>query len=211
MNNSKLNLISKSKWVFRITVLILIIYYISINKSIPSMNYISNGILIIISSFIPDIICILFKFSLSKYTDFTIQLFIFLSLFLGKMYNFYSLIPWWDLFLHFLSGIILGFFSLTILKALAKDTIFKQLSPIFIFLFTFLFSVSIAALWEFWEFAGDQLFGFDSQLYSLIDTMTDMIIGSLGGLIVSIMNFLYVKLGAFKFLYRFLSYGKEEN
>ena len=127
------------------------------------------------------------------------------------MYNFYSLIPWGDLFLHFLSGIILGFFSLTILKALAKDTIFKQLSPIFIFLFTFLFSVSIAALWEFWEFAGDQLFGFDSQLYSLIDTMTDMIIGSLGGLIVSIMNFLYVKLGAFKFLYRFLSYGKEEN
>jgi len=120
------------------------------------------------------------------------------------MYNFYSIISWWDLFLHLLSGVILGLLALTLLKPLIGKDNFKILSPLFVAIFIFLFTVATAALWEFWEFAGDQLFGFDSQLFSLVDTMTDMLIGSFSGLIVSIMSFLHIKNGTFEFLSGFI-------
>lgn len=204
MNKSKITFSLLFKWIFRIILLILTAYYILTNKDGSNKNYISNGVLIIFCSFLPDITCNLFKFYISTSIDFLIQSFIFLALFLGRMFNYYSLISWWDLFLHLISGVILGFLALTLLKTLVGKDNFNILSPLFVAIFIFLFTVATAALWEFWEFAGDQLFGFDSQLFSLVDTMTDMLIGSFSGLIVSMMSFLHIKNGIFKFLSGFI-------
>lgn len=205
MEKSKITFSLLFKWIFRILLIVLTGYYILTNKNGSNINYISNGVLILFCSFLPDIICNLFRFNISSAIDFLIQSFIFLALFLGRMYNYYSIISWWDLFLHFLSGVILGFLALTLLKSLTGKKTFLSLSPLFVAVFLFLFTVSTAALWEFWEFAGDQLFGFDSQLFSLVDTMTDMILGTVGGIIASIMGFIYIKHGTFSFLSGFVT------
>lgn len=200
MQKTKLSFSLLFKWSFRLILFSLTIYYIITNKSGSNTNFISNGVVIIFTSFLPDMICIAFKFNISTAIDLLTQSFIFMTLFMGKMYRYYSIWPWWDLFLHWLSGVILGFIALTVLKPLAGKKVYPLLSPLLVSIFIFLFSVTGAALWEFWEFAGDQLLGYDSQLFSLIDTMTDMIIGSLGGLIVAFMGYLFIKYGSFSFL-----------
>lgn len=210
MKNTKFSFALLFKWIFRAILLILFTYY-SIIKTDNNSNYISNILLIFVTSFIPDIILNIFKVKLSNLPDFLLQLFIFLALLLGRMYNMYSILPWWDLFLHFASGALLGFLSLIILKPLIGENNLKTLPPLFIGIYILLFSISGAALWEFWEFAGDQLFGFDSQLNSLMDTMTDMISGSLSGVILSIMGFLHMKNGSFKFLDEFINAIKKSH
>lgn len=210
MKNTKFSFALLFKWIFRAILLILFTYY-SIIKTNNNSNYISNILLIFVTSFIPDIILNIFKVKLSNLPDFLLQSFIFLALFLGRMYNMYSILPWWDLFLHFASGALLGFLSLIILKPLIGENNLKTLPPLFIGIYILLFTISGAALWEFWEFTGDQLFGFDSQLNSLMDTMTDMISGSLSGVILSIMGFLHMKNGSFKFLDEFINAIKKSH
>jgi hypothetical protein len=210
MKNTKFSFALLFKWIFRAILLILFIYYATI-KTDNNSNYITNILLIFVTSFIPDIILNIFKVKLSNLPEFLLQLFIFLALLLGRMYNMYSILPWWDLFLHFASGALLGFLSLIILKPLIGENNLKTLPPLFIGIYILLFSISGAALWEFWEFAGDQLFGFDSQLNSLMDTMTDMISGSLSGVILSIMGFLHMKNGSFKFLDEFINAIKKSH
>jgi len=204
MKNTKFSFALFFKWIFRAILLVLFIYY-SIVKVGNNANYIINILIIFVTSFIPDITLNLFKVKMSNLPDFLLQFFIFLALLLGRMYNMYSILPWWDLFLHFASGVLLGFLALAILKPLIGESNLKILPPLFIGIYILLFTISGAALWEFWEFAGDQLFGFDSQLNSLIDTMTDMIVGSLSGVILSIMGFLHMKNGSFKFLDEFIN------
>ncbi|WP_346936470.1 hypothetical protein [Clostridium sp.] len=204
MKNTKFSFALFFKWIFRAILLVLFIYY-SIVKVGNNINYITNILIIFVTSFIPDITLNLFKVKMSNLPDFLLQFFIFLSLLLGRMYNMYSILPWWDLFLHFASGVLLGFLALAILKPLIGESNLKILPPLFIGIYILLFTISGAALWEFWEFAGDQLFGFDSQLNSLMDTMTDMIVGSLSGVILSIMGFLHMKNGSFKFLDEFIN------
>lgn len=190
---------------FRIILVVLILYYISANKNNYTFHFISNGTIILLTSLLPDILCFIFKFKLSNIIDFIIQFFIFMSLFIGKMYKFYSIWPLWDFLLHWISGIILGLLGLTTLKLLVNNKIYSLLSPIFVCIFIFMFSVTGAVIWEFWEFAGDQLFGFDSQLFSLVDTMSDMIIGSVGGFIAAILVYFLIKNNRFKFLNTFIN------
>ncbi|MEG0132719.1 MAG: hypothetical protein RSA29_02505 [Clostridium sp.] len=205
MIKKNLSFNSLFKWAFRFITLTLMAYHIIMNTNNMDINYILNGILILICSFAPDLILRLVKYKISNSADLLIQIFIFLSMFLGRMYHFYSLISCWDLFLHLISGVVLGFLSLSLLKNLATQNVFEQLSPLLIFLFILLSIVSSAALWEFWEFAGDQLFGFDSQFNSLVDTMSDMIIGTIGGLPVAILGYFHCKNGSFKFLTGFIN------
>lgn len=204
MKNTKFSFTLLFKWLFRGILLVLFIYY-SIIKVGNNTNYISNILLIFITSFVPDILLRLFKIKMSNSADFLVQFFIFLALFLGRMYNLYSIRPWWDLLLHFASGALLGFLALAILKPLIGENSLKILPPLFVGIYILIFTIAGAALWEFWEFAGDQLLGFDSQLNSLIDTMTDMIAGSLSGILISILGFLHVKNGSFKILDEFIN------
>lgn len=192
--NLKYNDIFKN--LMRLIMTILFIYYFIKGNSI----YFSNAILVIIVSFIPDIFFKGIKIKLSNTADFVVQFFVFLSMVLGRMYKFYGIFSWWDLFLHFASGIIIGLAAVIFLRVNIEETLYKKLSPFFISLFIFVFSAAGAGLWEIWEFTGDQLFGLDSQFNSLIDTMTDICMGTGAGLLTAIMGYYNCKKGKFKFI-----------
>ena len=106
-------------------------------------------------------------------------IFILLSVIGGRLLNFYSLIPFWDKILHFISGFILAAVANALFARLGGDNLNKKLKSLFILFFTF----ASACVWEIYEFCGDILFGFSSQGNSLSDTMIDMIVGSISGLI----------------------------
>lgn len=184
---------------FRIITGLLCIWY-SLTGFQDNINYVSNGIIILFSSLAPDILARLFKIKISSALDLFIQLFIFLALFLGRMYGFYSLIPSWDLILHLLSGFLIGALALAQVNLMGSKNCYLKPSPLFICLYVIFASIAIAAIWEFWEFFGDQVFGLDSQLGSLTDTMTDMMMGTISGIIIAFFAYGNAKSGKYKFL-----------
>jgi len=126
--------------------------------------------------------------------DFAITLFIFLTLFLGGLRDFYGRFSWWDDLLHFQSGILLGVIGFLLVYILNEQKSTKlTMSAGFIAFFSFCFSVAAAGLWELYEFFADLWFGYNMQRSGLVDTMGDITINAIGALIVSILGYLWVK------------------
>ena len=99
---------------------------------------------------------------------------------------------WWDLFLHSLSGIILGLIGFSIAYMIFYYHKI-DISPHFVTLFTITFAISLGALWEIIEFSLDSIFGFNMQKSGLVDTMWDLIVDMLGAAIIGAAGYLYIK------------------
>lgn len=145
----------------------------------------------IILTFFSFIYFKLFKKTLDNKLNLSFVLFLFISLYLGTLDGFYKF-TWWDTMLHFVSGIILGFFSIDILKNLIKNKIFlKKVPKKFIFIYTLSFVALGCVLWEIYEFVIDSLFILDMQgsiITGVTDTMIDLIAGILGGILTGLFN-----------------------
>lgn len=155
-----------------------------------SFIYLSSLLTIIVSLLIKLVfMCTKFKATLFLY--FLSQLFIFLSMFLGRIISIYSIFPYWDKFVHFYSGIVLFFIGLSIFSTLCNNNLNKNFS--LLILFGIFFSISMAGLWEIYEFTTDLFLKLNSQNHSLTDTMIDMICGSISTIISSIIYIFYFK------------------
>jgi uncharacterized membrane protein YjdF len=144
--------------------------------------------------------------------------FVFAALFLGEVRRFYHLYPWWDSVLHLGSGLLLGMLGFMLIYVLNEDErIHLSTKPGFMALFAFCFALSLGALWEIFEFAMDQLFGLQMQKpmlgdeSGLTDTMWDLMLDALGGLIISLYGFVYMRRGARSFISGWIARFAREN
>lgn len=117
-------------------------------------------------------------------------IFVFLSMYLGKIINLYRFFPHWDKFLHLTSGPILTLIGYIIFLNLTNKEALNRTKPIIGILFAVFFSVACAGCWEIFEYTSDNLFGLNAQNGSLIDTMDDIICGSIGGTLMGIIMYL---------------------
>ena len=58
--------------------------------------------------------------------------------------------------------------------------------------FTFVFALGLGALWEICEFAMDSIFGLNMQKSGLVDTMWDLIVDTVGALVIALLGFAYL-------------------
>lgn len=183
-------------WVIRILLILVIV------ESIFTKNYMNTfvGTLTFIMTFYPSILRKKFRVYLPSTLQIIITLFIFSAQFLGEIHDFYYRFEWWDNMLHCISGSVFGIIGFMFVYFLNKTHIKKtKLSPFFVALFAFCFSISIGVLWEIIEFSGDRLFGLNMQKFrmagedGLVDTMTDLIVDTLGALIVTVIGYIYMK------------------
>ncbi len=126
-------------------------------------------------------------------------LFVFASLFLGEIRNYYELIWWWDAGLHASSGLLFGIVGFLLVYVLNEnERIDINLRPRFIALFAFTFAMAVGALWEVFEFAMDQAFGLQMQKArlgdpsGLTDTMLDLSFDAAGALLISMFGWWYM-------------------
>jgi hypothetical protein len=126
-------------------------------------------------------------------------LFVFAALFLGEIRDYYTRIWWWDIALHASSGLLLGILGFLLVYVLNEnERVDLYLRPRFVAIFAFLFAVSIGTLWEIFEFAMDQIFGTNMQKpmlgdpSGLTDTMWDLIVDTLGALIIAVYGWWYM-------------------
>lgn len=138
-----------------------------------TMTCVLTLILFLIPSFIEKRL----KVDIPNVGEVIMLLFIFSANILGEMASFYEKIPLWDTMLHTLNGFIcagVGFGLIDILNRQEKIKI--NLSPIFVCLFSFCFSMMIGTVWEFFEFGMDFFFGKDMQKDTVINTINSVLL-----------------------------------
>lgn len=111
-----------------------------------------------------------------------ILLFIYAAEILGEIRAFYITFPYWDTMLHTLNGFLcaaIGFSLVDILNREERVTL--SLSPFFMAVTAFCFSMTIGVLWEFFEFFMDQLFRLDMQKDWVVNTISSVMLDPAGG------------------------------
>lgn len=127
---------------------------------------IPNVMLCILSLFLlllPSIIEKKFKIELPSILEIIIFLFIFASEILGEINNFYGAIPGWDSLLHTLNGFLCASIGFSLVYLLNENSQSFKLSPIFVVLVSFCFSMTVGVIWEFFEYGMDHFFNLDMQ------------------------------------------------
>ena len=128
-----------------------------------------------------------------------VVLFIFATLFLGEVRDYYERFWWWDLVLHTSSGVLLGLLGfLFVYMVNENEAVDVSMKPAFVALFAFFFGVGIGCLWEIVEFAADQILGMNMQKpmrgdpSGLTDTMWDLIVDTLGSAVIALAGWRYM-------------------
>lgn len=122
---------------------------------------------------IPNIISNKFNIALPKTLEIIVYLFIFSSEILGEIQNFYGIFTHWDTMLHTLNGFLcasIGFSLIDILNNI--DELHFSMTPSFVALVAFCFSMTIGVLWEFGEYTVDYYFNKDMQKDNLINKIS---------------------------------------
>jgi hypothetical protein len=118
--------------------------------------------------------------------------FVFGTLFLGEVFDFYNRFWWWDVLLHGASAVGLGIIGFVFIFTLFQGDKYAA-PPWAIAVLSFAFALAIGAIWEIFEFSMDQFFGLNMQKSGLNDTMSDLIVDSLGAGFASLSGFFWLK------------------
>lgn len=104
-----------------------------------------------------------------------ILLFIFSAEILGEIQEYYLIFPFWDTALHTINGFLMAAIGIAMVDILNRSEKFKvRLSPAFVALTAFCFSMTIGVLWEFFEYGMDTFFHMDMQKDTWISAVTSV-------------------------------------
>lgn len=102
--------------------------------------------------------------ALPSVLEIIVVLFVFAANVMGELGAFYEKIPIWDSVLHAVNGFICAGVGFGLTDILNRSKRVKMsLSPMFVCLFSFCFSMTVGVVWEFFEFGADMFFGKDMQ------------------------------------------------
>ncbi len=133
-----------------------------------------NAMLCIVSLILftlPTIVSEKFKIGIPSLLESIIYLFIFSATILGEINNFYGLIPFWDTILHTLNGFICAGIGFSLVDVLNQNSKKIHLSPMYVVLVAFCFSMTVGVLWEFCEFTADNVLKTDMQKDRIVQSI----------------------------------------
>lgn len=104
-----------------------------------------------------------------------IMLFIFAAEILGEIRSFYLTYPYWDTMLHTLNGFLCAAIGFSLVDFFNRSEQFSlKLSPVFMAIVAFCFSMTIGVLWEFFEYSMDRFFLLDMQKDTVLHTISSV-------------------------------------
>ncbi len=116
-----------------------------------------------------------FRMDIPSLMEVVILLFIFGAEILGELQNYYGQYPYWDTMLHTVNGFICAAFGFSLIDILTRNRQEKfRLSPLYVSLVAFCFSMTVGVLWEFFEYGMDVLFLTDMQKDTVIRSVVSM-------------------------------------
>ena len=131
-------------------------------------------ILALILFTLPTIISEKFNIGIPGVLEAIIYLFIFATSILGEINNFYGIIPFWDTMLHTLNGFLCAGIGFSLVDLLNQNNKNINLSPLYVAIVAFCFSMTIGILWEFYEYSADHLFRLDMQKDTIVQNISSV-------------------------------------
>ena len=171
--------IRRKKSTFIIFVIIRAVIIISGVRQLFIGNY-ENALLCVLTLgllLIPAFVSKTFKVELPTLLENIVLIFIFAAQVLGELNDYYIKYPLWDSMLHVTTGFLAAAVGLSLIDLLNRsDNVKFNLSPLFVALVSFCFSMTTGVLWEFFEFFADMLLKTDMQKDTVIHSLSSVML-----------------------------------
>jgi len=115
-----------------------------------------------------------FKIEIPNALEIFIYIFIFSAEILGEINNFYLKIPAWDSILHTLNGFLAAAVGFSLFNLLNEHSEKIDLSPWFLCMVSFCFSMTIGAMWEMFEYNMDRTLSLDMQKDTIVNRVVSV-------------------------------------
>lgn len=139
-------------------------------------------ILTLVLFLMPTIIEKKLQIALPNTLEIIILLFIFAAEILGEISAYYTTFQGWDTMLHTLNGFLCAAIGFSLVDMLNRHERFSlSLSPAFMAIVAFCFSMTIGVLWEFFECGMDQFFLLDMQKDMVVNQISTVMLDPTGG------------------------------
>ena len=111
-----------------------------------------------------------------------ILLFIYAAEIMGEIGAYYVTFPYWDTVLHTLNGFLCAAIGFSLLDILNRHNSTRfHLSPLYLAIVAFCFSMTVGVIWEFFECTMDQLFFLDMQKDNVVQSIGSIMLDPTGG------------------------------
>lgn len=130
---------------------------------------------------IPSVVELRLSIDIPDVLEAIIYMFIFAAEILGEINKYYLIFPQWDTILHTLNGFLAAAIGFSLVNLLNKSQRFTfQLSPVFLAVVAFCFSMTIGVVWEFFEYFMDMNFGLDMQKDTVVHAISSVMLNPTG-------------------------------
>jgi len=117
------------------------------------------------------------KIDVPNSLEIIILLFIYSAEILGEISEYYIIFPYWDAMLHTVNGFLCAAIGIALIDILNRSERFAfRMSPFFVAMVAFCFSMTVGVLWEFFEFAMDTLFHTDMQKDTIVPVIRSVLL-----------------------------------
>ena len=125
----------------------------------------------------PAFVQVRFRIELPSALEVIVLVFVFAAEILGEISSFYEIFPFWDTVLHTMNGFLAAAIGFSLVDLLNRsDRVKFELSPLYLAIVSFCFSMTIGVVWEFFEFSMDMLFGFDMQKDAVVHSISSVML-----------------------------------
>ena len=169
--------LKEKKWVVTVYLVLRFLVLATLVLRILNRDYESAAIcvLTLILFTMPSFVERRLHIDLPDALEIVIFLFIFAAEILGEIQEFYVLVPHWDTVLHTINGFLfaaIGFCMVNLLNSNPNTAM--NLSPFYVAVAAFCFSMTIGVLWEFFEWAMDCWFRTDMQKDTVLNAISSV-------------------------------------
>ena len=166
--------IREHKAVFAVYVILRVIVIASLVLAIIRGEYESAFVcvLALVLFLLPHFVERTFVIDIPDTLEIIILLFIFAAEMLGELQNYYIQFPYWDVMLHTVNGFLCAAVGFSLVDILCRNKQDKfRLSPLYMAIVAFCFSMTVGVLWEFFEYGMDCIFHTDMQKDTVIHAL----------------------------------------
>lgn len=173
--------IKNSKSTFAVYVILRLFVFIAIVFSVLRGQYenVFMCVLALTLFLVPSFFKRNMGIELPSVLEIIIMLFIFSSIILGEIGCYYVKVPVWDTVLHTVNGFLCAAIGFSLVDVLNRNNRFKfNLSPLYLSIVAFCFSMTIGVMWEMFEFGADAFFSTDMQKDFVINKISTVTLDS---------------------------------
>lgn len=158
---------------------ILVMILQALNGNYENVFYCGLTLVLLI---VPSFLQVEFKIELPTTLEIIILVFIFAAEILGEIGSYYIKYPYWDTVLHTMNGFLAAAIGFSLVDLLNREHVQSfRLSPLYMSIVAFCFSMTIGVLWEFFEFGMDTFLQIDMQKDTVIHAINTVSLDPAGG------------------------------